>query len=162
MDTEHADQTLAGAGAHEATGASGEADAPEATDAPEAPEPRITRKTWLLLVGGIVAIQALGRAWVLSGRTFYWDDFIIVGSAADADWWTTDYFLQPHDGHLAPLAFMLQAVANQIAPWQWWLPAVLMLLGQLAVTVVVARALRYIAGRSWRRWRRWRWWRGRR
>lgn len=149
MDTEHADQTLAGAGAHEATGASGEADAPEATDAPEAPEPRITRKTWLLLVGGIVAIQALGRAWVLSGRTFYWDDFIIVGSAADADWWTTDYFLQPHDGHLAPLAFMLQAVANQIAPWQWWLPAVLMLLGQLAVTVVVARALRYIAGRSW-------------
>ena len=94
----------------------------------------------MLLVGGIVAIQALGRAWVLSGRTFYWDDFIIVGSAADADWWTTDYFLQPHDGHLAPLAFMLQAVANQIAPWQWWLPAVLMLLGQLAVTVSSPRA----------------------
>ncbi|MFD5867478.1 hypothetical protein ACFWGD_02530 [Corynebacterium sp. NPDC060344] len=140
MSSQHPDQTVEAHGAHEA---------PEATEQPEAPEPRIARSTWLALVGAIVAVQALGRAWVLSGRTFYWDDFIIVGSAADADWWTPDYFLQPHDGHLAPLAFILQAAANQIAPWHWWLPAALMLIGQVAVTVVVARALRYIAGRSW-------------
>lgn len=155
MSTEHADHTDGTAetspspepSATAATAtAVGAADDP---DAAEAPEPRITRKTWLLLVAVIVAVQAIGRAWVLSGRTFYWDDFIIVGSAADADWWTPDYFLQAHDGHLAPLAFILQAVANQIAPWQWWLPAALMLLGQAAVTVAVARALRHIAGRSW-------------
>ena len=161
MSTEHADHTDGTAEMAEtspspepsATAATatavGAADDPDDPGATEAPEPRITRKTWLLLVAVIVAVQAAGRAWVLSGRTFYWDDFIIVGSAADADWWTPDYFLQAHDGHLAPLAFILQAVANQIAPWQWWLPAALMLLGQAAVTVAVARALRHIAGRSW-------------
>lgn len=158
MSTEHADHTDGTAetspspepSATAATAtAVGAADAPDDPGAAEAPEPRITRKSWLLFVAVIVAVQAIGRAWVLSGRTFYWDDFIIVGSAADADWWTPDYFLQAHDGHLAPLAFILQAVANQIAPWQWWLPAALMLLGQAAVTVAVARALRHIAGRSW-------------
>ena len=161
MSTEHADHTDGTAEMAEtspspepsATAATatavGAADDPDDPGATEAPEPRITRKTWLLLVAVIVAVQAAGRAWVLSGRTFYWDDFIIVGSAADADWWTPDYFLQAHDGHLAPLAFILQAVANQLAPWQWWLPAALMLLGQAAVTVAVARALRHIAGRSW-------------
>ncbi len=143
MSTEHADQTAATATRVD------DAEAPEPMDDQEAFEPRITRKTWLLLVGVIVAIQAIGRIWVLAGRTFYWDDFIIVGSAADAAWWTPDYFLQPHDGHLAPLAFIVQAVINQLAPWQWWLPATLMLLGQVAVTVLIARALRYIAGRSW-------------
>lgn len=157
MSTEHADQTTGDTGdaVTEAPGTPGTPESlespgtPESLGTPESPEPRITRRTWLLLVGAIVAVQAIGRAWVLMGRTFYWDDFIIVGSAADADWWTPDYFLQPHDGHLAPLAFILQAVSNQLAPWQWWLPATLMLLGQVAVTVVVARALRYIAGRSW-------------
>ena len=161
MSTEHADHTDGTAEMAEtspspepsATAATatavGAADDPDDPGATEAPEPRITRKTWLLLVAVVVAVQTIGRAWVLSGRTFYWDDFIIVGSAADADWWTPDYFLQAHDGHLAPLAFILQAVANQIAPWQWWLPAALMLLGQAAVTVAVARALRHIAGRSW-------------
>lgn len=158
MSTEHADHTDGTAetspspepSATAATAtAVGAADAPDDPGAAEAPEPRITRKSWLLFVAVIVAVQAIVRAWVLSGRTFYWDDFIIVGSAADADWWTPDYFLQAHDGHLAPLAFILQAVANQIAPWQWWLPAALMLLGQAAVTVAVARALRHIAGRSW-------------
>ncbi|OFU52142.1 hypothetical protein [Corynebacterium sp. HMSC11E11] len=141
-------------------GSPGEPDSPESPESsessdassPEAAsetEPRITRKTWLLLAAVIVVIQAIGRVWVLAGRTFYWDDFIIVGSAADSDWWTPDYFLQPHDGHLAPLAFILQAAASELAPWKWWLPATLMLLGQVAVTVVTARALRYIAGRSW-------------
>ncbi|KKO82098.1 hypothetical protein WU86_05270 [Corynebacterium xerosis] len=161
MSTEHADHTDGTAEMAETSPspepsvtaatatAVGAADDPDDPGATEAPEPRITRKTWLLLVAVVVAVQAIGRAWVLSGRTFYWDDFIIVGSAADADWWTPDYFLQAHDGHLAPLAFILQAVANQIAPWQWWLPAALMLLGQAAVTVAVARALRHIAGRSW-------------
>ncbi|WP_295625076.1 hypothetical protein [uncultured Corynebacterium sp.] len=140
MSNEQADQFPADATAVTAT----------ATDAdPGDFERRIPRRMWLIAVAAIVVVQLIGRIWVLTGRTFYWDDFIIVGSAAGADWWTPDYFLQAHDGHLAPLSFILQAVVNQIAPWHWWLPATLMVLGQAAVTVVVARALRHIAGRSW-------------
>lgn len=159
MSTEHAESTAGNTGdttAPEDTGATGGVTAaPERPEAPETPgkvferERRISRKNWLLLVAAIVVIQAIGRAWVLDGRTFYWDDFIIVGSAADADWWTPRYFLQPHDGHLAPLAFILQALANQAVPWEWWLPAALMGVGQALVTVAVARAMRQIAGRSW-------------
>lgn len=147
VDTTGAVGTTGTAGAEGTAGTTGTTGAAATTTSDF--EPRITRKTWLWLVGAIVAVQMIGRAWVLSGRTFYWDDFIIVGSAADADWWTPAYFLQPHDGHLAPLAFILQAAANQVAPWHWSLPATLIFLGQAAVTVVVARALRYIGGRSW-------------
>ena len=86
MSTEHADHTDGTAetspspepSATAATAtAVGAADGPDDPGAAEAPEPRITRKTWLLLVAVVVAVQAIGRAWVLSGRTFYWDDFIL-------------------------------------------------------------------------------------
>ena len=110
MSTEHADQTTgdsrdAGKAvaespeARESTetraspGSPGEPRSPESSKSAESPEasspeassetePRITRRTWLLLAAAIVVVQAVGRVWVLAGRTFYWDDFIIVGSAA--------------------------------------------------------------------------------
>lgn len=113
------------------------------------PETRPSAGVWLAAVAVIVVVQLIGRVVVLTGRTFYWDDFIIVGGTADNPWWSADYLLQSHDGHLAPLSFLVQALVNMAAPWQWWLPAALMLLGQLAVTVAVAHAIRLIAGRSW-------------
>lgn len=135
----------------DASGDDAGAAAPIAHDAPggRTPETRPSARTWLMAVAVVTVVQLLGRAWVLTGRTFYWDDFIIVGAAADAPWWSAEYLLQEHDGHLAPLSFLVQALANIAAPWQWWLPAALMFLGQAAVTVTLAHAIRLIAGRSW-------------
>lgn len=112
-------------------------------------EARPTRAQWLGGIAVIIALQALGRIWVLGGRTFYWDDFIIVAGGHDHPWWSPAFWAQPHDGHFAPLAFLLQAAVNALAPWQWWLPATLMVLGQVAVSLMVARAVHAIAGRSW-------------
>ncbi|MEJ5919405.1 hypothetical protein [Corynebacterium sp. H78] len=109
----------------------------------------LTPKQWMVGVALIVVAQLLGRVWVLTGRTFYWDDFIIVGRGAHTSPWSTDFLLQEHDGHLAPLSFLVQGLVNQIAPWQWWLPATLMLVGQALVTILMATALRRIAGRTW-------------
>ncbi|MBV7295025.1 hypothetical protein KRX51_03720 [Corynebacterium sp. TAE3-ERU12] len=112
-------------------------------------ERRPSKQTWLRLVFVAIAIQTVGHIWVLSGRTFYWDDFIIVGSAVEHSMFSPSFWWQPHDGHLAPLAFFLQAAVNAIAPWQWWLPAVIMTLAQIGVGLVAARTIHAIAGRSW-------------
>lgn len=109
----------------------------------------LSRPMWRRTVAAIIAVQAAMHIWVLTGRSFYWDDFIIVGGSVDNPWWSPSFWAQAHDGHFAPLSFLLQRGVNALAPWQWWLPALLMLLGSVAVTALLARAVRALAGQTW-------------
>ncbi len=139
--------------------ATANADQPsDAATAHTAESPSLTRRlqllhmsprAWLIAVIVLIALEMFGRIVVLTGRTFYWDDFIIVGTGMGESVFAPDYLFQNHDGHLAPLAFFVQGLINKLAPWQWWIPAVLMALGQVAVTAASAVALRRIAGRTW-------------
>lgn len=104
---------------------------------------------WWRIIAVFVAVHAIGRAVVLSGRHFYWDDFIIVGSLARYPLWSTDYLLQEHDGHLAPLSFLVQGIYGTLAPWQWWLPAITLLALSVAVALAFAHLIQLIVGKTW-------------
>lgn len=127
----------------------------EVSDAPRAAVAGISEmrpRTWRALTLAVVAVQFALHATVLAGRSFYWDDFIIVGRAARTPMWSPDFWAAPHDGHVAPLAFLLQAGVNRLAPWEWWIPVALMLVAQVAATLLLARAARALAGRTWTAW----------
>lgn len=100
----------------------------------------------------ILAVQLFGQAFVLAGRSFYWDDFIIAGRVYDYPIFSRDFLFHNHDGHMAPLSFLTQALVNQAATWQWWLPFAIMVVLKATFTIVTARCLELIAGRTWVSW----------
>lgn len=109
----------------------------------------VSAPLWRRAITVIIAVQAALHIWVLTGRSFYWDDFIIVGGSVDNPWWSPAFWAQAHDGHFAPLSFLLQRAVNAIAPWQWWLPALIMAVGSIALTFLVAKAARALVGGTW-------------
>lgn len=108
----------------------------------------VTTRMWWLMICYIAALQLFARIMVLTAHGFYWDDFIIVGKLYDAPLLSTDYLLQSHDGHLAPLSFLVQGIYQQLAPWAWWLPALTMVLMALATTYAMAKLMELITGRT--------------
>ena len=123
--------------------------------APPAPGQRLLKMSTTAWIGGlalILAVQIFGQIYVLTGSSFYWDDFIIVGRTYEHSMWGTDYLFHNHDGHMAPLSFLTQALVNQLATWQWWLPVTIMVILKTAFTVLTAWCLQLIAGRTWVSW----------
>jgi hypothetical protein len=87
--------------------------------------PRLTRSTvvapLLIILGALIL-----RGWQLSERTFYWDDLVIPARFRDTGLWV------PYDGHLMPGSAAVQIAVDALAPLQWWLPAVLILVATAA------------------------------
>lgn len=114
------------------------------------------------LLLAVVLLATVGLAlWRVSGRTLYWDDFLIpskygtTNATADP---TTDFpsfteLFNLHDGHLMPGAIALQTAVNTIAPLRWWLPALLIVLGTALCTIAWWLGLRTLTrGRSIAAW----------
>lgn len=108
----------------------------------------ISTRAWWTLIVAIATLQFIARMLVLTGHGYYWDDFIVVGKLYDAPLLSKEFLLQDHDGHLAPLSFLIQGLYQQISPWGWWLPALTMVVMSLATTYAVAKLMEMITGRT--------------
>ncbi|MBF6545001.1 hypothetical protein IU424_18310 [Nocardia brasiliensis] len=103
----------------------------------------------LLVAGGLIALQLVLRSWVAASGYFYWDDLILVGRAGRYPLLSTELLLHNHDGHFMPLAFVVAWVVTRAAPLVWAGPVLVLVLGQLAVSVAVLRLLRLLLGLRW-------------
>ncbi|MFI6997855.1 hypothetical protein [Nocardia sp. NPDC050175] len=103
----------------------------------------------LAAAGCLIVLQLVLRGWVAGSGYFYWDDLILVGRAGRYPLFSADLLLHDHDGHFMPLAFATAWVATKMAPLGWAVPAISLLLGQLAVSLSVLRMLRVLLGDRW-------------
>ena len=82
----------------------------------------------------MVGLSIVMRGVIIFSGGFYWDDFILQGQAARLPL-DIDFVTYSHDGHLMPAAMVLSWATERLAPLEFWLPALEMLLGQLALGV---------------------------
>ena len=64
---------------------------------------------------GLLALQAVWRAWIAFQGYFTGDDFVFTYNAATADF-DLDYLLRDHAGHLMPGAFALVSLLDFVSP----------------------------------------------
>ncbi|WP_246833578.1 hypothetical protein [Williamsia sp. 1138] len=103
---------------------------------------------WVVPVAlGLIVIQLAVRSWLVARGNFYWDDLIIIGRASEGSIFSWDFLMHDHDGHLMPAAFLVAGVTTDIAPLNWALPAITLVIGQLLASLAVLRLLVVIAGR---------------
>ena len=79
---------------------------------------------------------------------FYWDDLILIGRAGTQDLLSVEYLFDDHDGHVMPAAFLVAGGITRLAPLQWFLPAISLIVLQLLASLALLRALHVILG--WR------------
>ncbi|GAA4738683.1 hypothetical protein [Gordonia alkaliphila] len=101
-------------------------------------------------LGAIVLIvaQLVVRVVLVARGDFYWDDLIIIGRASSSPILSWEYLGHSHDGHFMPGAFLLAGITTVLAPLQWWLPALTLVLLQLLASLAVWRMIRIVVGRS--------------
>ncbi|SPM30153.1 hypothetical protein MTAB308_3656, partial [Mycobacterium terramassiliense] len=80
---------------------------------------------------------------------FYWDDLILVGKAGTEGLLSPSYLFDDHDGHVMPAAFLVAGAITRLAPLDWTLPAVSLLVLQLVASLTLLRALYVILGWRW-------------
>lgn len=103
---------------------------------------------WVIPVAlGLIAIQLAVRSWLVVRGNFYWDDLIIIGRASDGSIFSWDFLMHDHDGHLMPAAFLVAGITTEIAPLNWEVPAITLVVGQLLASLAVLRLLIVIVGR---------------
>ncbi|AOW93815.1 hypothetical protein BFN03_17305 [Rhodococcus sp. WMMA185] len=100
----------------------------------------------LQVAAGLIAAQLLVRTLVAGHSGYYWDDLILVGRGASVPLFSSDLLLYDHDGHLMPGAFLVAGIATRIAPYQWILPMLTMVVLQALASYAVFRLLRKILG----------------
>ncbi|WP_308192362.1 hypothetical protein [Gordonia zhenghanii] len=105
------------------------------------------RKLVPIAVALLVA-QLVVRAWLVARGDFYWDDLVLIAQASSDPILSWDYLGTSHDGHLMPGAFLVAGVSTVIAPVQWWLPAVTLVVLQAIASLAVWRMIRIIAPRA--------------
>ncbi len=116
-------------------------------DRPRTALRRCDRTRLVLGVGfALVAVQVVVRAVVAAAGELYWDDLILIGRAGTYPLWSADLLLHDHDGHLMPGAFVVAALADALAPLQWWPAAVSLVLGQAVASLAMLRVLWLLLG----------------
>lgn len=110
---------------------------------------RVNTLTWWVAVSVVIAVHLAQRITVLSGKSFYWDDFIITGHLHGMSVFSPDFIFQDHDGHFAPLAFFIQGVVYRVFGWNWLVPSIIIVALSFLLVVGVMRLLECITGRSW-------------
>lgn len=96
----------------------------------------------------LIVAQLVVRGWLAFTGNFYWDDLILIGRASSQPILSWDYLGQSHDGHFMPAAFLVAGLSTVLAPVNWMLPAVTLLVLQAIASLCVWRMIRVIvAGR---------------
>jgi hypothetical protein len=96
----------------------------------------------------LIAVQLIVRAVLAFGGYFYWDDLILIGRAGTQELLSAGYLFDDHDGHVMPAAFLVAGGITRLAPLQWFLPAISLIVLQLLASLALLRALHVILG--WR------------
>lgn len=82
----------------------------------------------------LIGLSIVMRGVVIVSGGFYWDDFILQGRAARLPL-DGNFLTYNHDGHSMPAAMAVSWFTERLAPLEFWLPALEMLLGQAALGV---------------------------
>ncbi|QNG20882.1 hypothetical protein G4H71_09325 [Rhodococcus triatomae] len=109
--------------------------------------PLTTARTVAYVAAALVVLQTLTRTWIAANSGYYWDDLILTGRGGTLPLWSSDLLVYSHDGHLMPAAFWVAAVTTKLAPYEWALPALTLIVGQLLASLAVLRLLTLILGR---------------
>jgi hypothetical protein len=96
----------------------------------------------------LILVQLITRAVLAFSGYFYWDDLILVGRAGTQDLLSAGYLFDDHDGHVMPAAFLVAGGITRLAPLQWFLPAISLVVLQLLASLALLRTLHVILG--WR------------
>ncbi len=110
---------------------------------------RLTRTNWVALTAIIlIAVQLVIRAVLAFKGYFYWDDLILIGRAGTQNIFSPAYLFDDHDGHVMPAAFLVAGIITHLAPLNWAVPAISLIVLQLLASLALLRALHVILG--WR------------
>ncbi len=95
-----------------------------------------------------IVAQLVVRGWLAATGNFYWDDLVLIGRASDYPVLSWDYLGHSHDGHFMPAAFLVAGVSTVIAPVNWVVPALTLVVLQAIASLSVWRMIRVLAGPS--------------
>jgi len=110
---------------------------------------RLTRTNWVASTAiALIAVQLVIRAVLAFKGYFYWDDLILIGRAGTQGLFSPTYLFDDHDGHVMPAAFLVAGVITHLAPLNWAVPAISLVVLQLLASLALLRALHVILG--WR------------
>ncbi|MFT4395908.1 hypothetical protein ACLTEW_13330 [Gordonia lacunae] len=101
-----------------------------------------------LVALSLIVGQLIIRGWLVATGNFYWDDLVLVARASSNPILSWEYLGHGHDGHFMPAAFLLAGVATWLAPLNWVLPALMLVVLQAIASVAVWRMVRTIAPRA--------------
>lgn len=126
-----------------------EGDAPEEAhrDATEGePAPWLLRDPIRTGFLAIVAVMVAVRFNILRDSFFITDDFMLQSRAMESElgW---DYLTRVHTGHFEPIGFGFMWLLARLAPWNWNVAMLAMLLAQVLVAILVWRMLTELFGR---------------
>lgn len=93
----------------------------------------------------LIVVQLVVRAVLAARGDFYWDDLILTARASSNPILSWEHLGHRHDGHFMPGALLLVGVTARVAPLEWWLPAVTLVVLQAVASVAVWRMIRVIA-----------------
>lgn len=96
----------------------------------------------------LIVAQLTVRGVLAFGGYFYWDDLILIGRAGTQNLLSPAYLFDDHDGHVMPAAFLVAGGITRLAPLNWFLPALSLIVLQLLASLALLRALHVILG--WR------------
>lgn len=126
----------------------------ESTSPPTAPADGGAGPWWrptgtrvLQVAAALVVLQLLVRGVVAARGYYYWDDLILTGRAGTMSLLSPEFLLYDHDGHFMPAAFLVAGIANTLAPYQWALPALILVTLQALASLAVLRLLIVLLGR---------------
>ncbi|MFT3661456.1 MAG: hypothetical protein QM809_08665 [Gordonia sp. (in: high G+C Gram-positive bacteria)] len=109
---------------------------------------RRTSRSVAVVGAVLICVQLLVRGWLVARGSFYWDDLVLIGRASETSIFGWDYLTHSHDGHFMPAAFLVSGIVTSVAPLQWWLPALVLLLMQAAASISVWRMIGVLAPES--------------
>lgn len=108
----------------------------------------ITAKRAGAIALALIAAQLVVRAVLVIWGNFYWDDLILISRASSNPILSWDFLGHSHDGHFMPGAFLVAGLSTVIAPVQWWLPALTLVVLQAVASFAVWRMIRVIAPKA--------------
>ncbi|MGC5255214.1 hypothetical protein ACPXCG_02585 [Gordonia sp. DT218] len=106
----------------------------------------LSRGTVSSVAIALILVQLVVRGWLAATGNFYWDDLVLIGRASTLPILSWDYLGHSHDGHFMPAAFLLAGLSTVIAPVNWLVPAISMIVLQAIASFSVWRMIRVIAG----------------
>ncbi|MFI5718369.1 hypothetical protein [Nocardia sp. NPDC051750] len=107
---------------------------------------RMPGRKVLAAAAGLVLLQLVVRGWVLANGYFYWDDLILAGRDGSHPLLSGALLFPDHDGHVMPLAFAVSWLVTAVAPLEWGVAAVVILLMQAGAALAVLRLLLTLLG----------------